>query len=246
MAATPTLTIEAAKPAELAGFYLALGFTEVARENERVELDLGGLRLSILGGSAMSPAQQADPVVRGLQLTVQVTDLASVRQALVAAGGVVTTEYRSAWSGVVVLDPIGNPVRILAPAATATSAPSVDTHAPTAPTAPPSIPSPDADDTAPSAGVAAEQTPAPVPDIASADDDLQLPQSPLPATYYNEHGVPTFDAVAERIQKQSATADGNQVLDAESQRGREESDTMDKLKKAGKDRLDQLRKSMGI
>lgn len=245
MAATPTLTIEASKPAELAGFYLALGFTEVAREEERVELDLGGLRLSILSGPAIGRAQNAGPVM-GLQLTVQVTDLESVRPALVAAGGVVASDYRSAWSGVVILDPIGNPVRILAPAAPASAVVSVDTHAPAAPTSPPSSPTPSDGDVTADAGPSTGHGSAAAPSTPAATDDLQLPQSSLPATYYNEHGVPTFDAVAERIQKQSATADGNEILDAQSQRGQEESDTMDKLKKAGKDRLDQLRKSMGI
>lgn len=96
----------------------------------------------------------------------------------------------------------------------------------------------------PSATPQPNVTPAPVP--ATADDDLDLPQSPLPEGYYTADGTPTFDAVAERIQQRIATADGNQVLDGESMRGRDEADDYQKLQDAGKDRLDQLRKTWGM
>ncbi len=87
----------------------------------------------------------------------------------------------------------------------------------------------------------------PVPiDSASSDSDFDLPQSPLPDTYYDEHGVPTFDAVRERIEQRTALADGNQVLDDESEKGVDFAKEREKLDQAGKDRLAQIRKSMGL
>jgi len=79
-----------------------------------------------------------------------------------------------------------------------------------------------------------------------SDLDLELPQSPLPAGYYTEDGVPTFDAVRDRIERLSATADGNEVLDEESEKGHEFAQKREQLEQAGKDRLAQIRKSMGL
>lgn len=269
MTQPPTLTIETPDPARSAGFYRALGFTEIVREPDRVELDAGGVRLSVLraanaanaaGAGAVDGARPAATPGSSLQLTVQ-ADLESLRPALLAAGGAEVTDVESDWSGAIVTDPDGNPVRLLppvvvtTPAATApaATAPAVaDTTAGAADAGPGSGGSaagpPTAAPTTPPTGTPTNGQTAPAPaatSVAPAVDEPDLPRSPLPAAYYNEHGVPTFDAVAERIHHQAATADGNEILDAESQRGRAESDTMDKLKRAGKDRLDQLRRSMG-
>lgn len=90
----------------------------------------------------------------------------------------------------------------------------------------------------PPAASAAAATPSEAPDPG-------LPQSSLPEGYYTENGIPSFDAVAERISERIATADGNQVLDAESERGHDDADDFARLKDAGRDRLEQLRRSMG-
>lgn len=263
MSHAPTLTLTASDPDELARFYAALGFTEVSRAQGGVELDLGGLRLSIISGSPTGHPRRSDPP-HGFELTVRADDPASVRTALVAAGGVVRDARRSGGTGTLILDPDGNPVRVLATAAPTAAGPptsvgaaagmttgveAAGTAAPTAPPGPQRSGEPGADGQRTSAverpTTPTEQRPG-TPGPGAATDDSALPRSPLPETYYSEHGVPTFDAVAERIQQQSATADGNAVLDAESTRGKDEADTMDRLKKAGKDRLDQLRKSMGL
>ncbi|MEO6957346.1 MAG: hypothetical protein ABI137_11445 [Antricoccus sp.] len=83
-------------------------------------------------------------------------------------------------------------------------------------------------------------------DPASSDSDFDLPRSPLADTYYNAHGVPTFDAVRERIEQRTALADGNEVLDDESEKGVDFAKEREKLDQAGKDRLAQIRKSMGL
>lgn len=72
------------------------------------------------------------------------------------------------------------------------------------------------------------------------------PESPLPAGYYTDDGVPTFDAVRARIEERSATADGHQELDSELPRERDFRKEREDLEKAGADRLAQLRKSMGL
>ena len=83
-------------------------------------------------------------------------------------------------------------------------------------------------------------------DVTPDDSDLELPQSPLPDGYYTDDGVPTFDAVRDRIERLSATADGNEVLDAESDKGVDSATRREQLEQAGKDRLAQIRKSMGL
>ncbi|QHC02546.1 hypothetical protein EK0264_18160 [Epidermidibacterium keratini] len=72
------------------------------------------------------------------------------------------------------------------------------------------------------------------------------PESPLPAGYYTDDGVPTFDAVRERIEQRSATADGQEALDTELPAERSAREEREALDKAGADRLAQIRKSMGL
>ncbi|MFV0534146.1 MAG: VOC family protein [Cumulibacter sp.] len=254
MSQTPTLTVETPDPGVIAPFYAALGFIEVDRDTDRIELDRGGLRLSLLGGSA-----HQSPSGGGFELTMQVDDLDAMRAALLVAGGSEHDGGRSAWSGTLLLDPVGNRIRLLAPAvATPTpssaATPSAPAHEgamspPTAPTAstsasPSTSPTKDASQAMSSSTLAAGAS-ALWNAADAAIDRLPTPQSSLPADYYTEDGVPTFDAVAQRIHKQAATAEGNSVLDAEPPRGRDEAQDLDRLKQAGKDRLDQLRNGFG-
>ncbi|WP_166741690.1 VOC family protein [Cumulibacter soli] len=254
MSQTPTLTVETPDPGVIAPFYAALGFIEVDRDTDRIELDRGGLRLSLLGGSA-----HHSPSGGGFELTMQVDDLDAMRAALLAAGGSEYDGGRSAWSGTLLLDPVGNRIRLLAPAvatptpssAATPSAPDAEGStsgpptAPTAPSPPPSTSPAKATPQASASSTLAAGASALWNAADAAIDRLPTPQSSLPADYYSEDGVPTFDAVAERIHKQAATADGDAVLDAESPRGRDEAQDLDRLKQAGKDRLDQLRKGFG-
>lgn len=246
MAQTPTLTLEVADPTAVARFYQALGFTEAVREPDRVELERGALRLSILAGGA---AGHGTGAVTGAQLTVHCDDADATKRALLEAGGVVPGDYSSGWSGAVVLDPAGNAVRLLSPVAVPVPAATPNTASAAAPLAPPTAPPVGRDNSG-------TGMPGPQPTdeggsgpqtltTAGGSADAGLPQSSLPASYYTNAGVPTFDAVAERIHRETAIADGNEILDAESQRGRDEADAMEKLKQAGKDRLEQLRKSFG-
>lgn len=223
MSGTPTLTVYTGDPPGLARFYLALGFTELIRSEAKVQLELDGLRLSIVSGAQTGHTRPSNHL-RGFELTVQLEDLASVQPALVAAGGTVPTDQPAERTGILVLDPDGNPVRLGQPTDSA-----IGRDAPR------------------SAGEphTGQQSKEPPPTI-STPDGLTPAGPSLPATYYTEDGVPTFDAVAERIHRDSASAEGSAVLDAESARGQAERDGFDKLKTAGKDRLDQLRKSMGL
>ncbi len=83
-------------------------------------------------------------------------------------------------------------------------------------------------------------------DPVPSEVEFNLPQSPLPDGYYDEHGVPTYDAVRERIEQRSALAEGNEVLDEESEKGTDFAKKREELEEAGKDRLAQIRKSMGL
>jgi phage shock protein A len=74
-----------------------------------------------------------------------------------------------------------------------------------------------------------ETTPAPVP----------------PETGYTEDGVPTFDAVREKIETRFGTAIGSAELDAESNAGRTIEQQYDARQRAAAERLAQIRRSMG-
>lgn len=67
--------------------------------------------------------------------------------------------------------------------------------------------------------------------------------SPDPG-YYTDDGIPTFDAVRDRIQQQTERASGNAVLDAESERAVTEQTDRDRLEQAARERLEQLRRSL--
>lgn len=232
MRLTPSLVVHTDDPDRLTAFYTALGFTELARQEGRIELEQAGLRLSVVAAGTSGSGDPGTP--RGYVLCVEVDDPQSVHRALLASGGTTTPETEADGAGTLVRDPDGNPVRLQPTRREQPAEPVVSALSP-APTAPPAGSASDQE--------AAPGAPAPAPaTVAPSGPDQTLP----PGAYYTEDGVPTFDAVAERIARQSATADGNAVLDAESERGRQESDTLDKLKKAGKDRLDALRRSMGL
>ncbi|MBY6539200.1 hypothetical protein HQ325_11005 [Rhodococcus sp. BP-349] len=88
---------------------------------------------------------------------------------------------------------------------------------------------------------------------ASVDPDV-VPRTPsvndIPQmgggspTGFTDAGVPTFDAVRERIDGRSGRAVGSTELDAESTIGRTEAEKFAERERAGSARLDEIRKSM--
>lgn len=91
---------------------------------------------------------------------------------------------------------------------------------------------------------------------ASVDPDIvprtpsvtDIPQIPVGGVAmdpgFTDAGVPTFDAVRERIDGRSGRAVGSTELDAESAVGRTEAEKFAERERAGKVRLDEIRKSM--
>ncbi|MET0705097.1 MAG: hypothetical protein ABWY93_36050 [Mycobacterium sp.] len=78
--------------------------------------------------------------------------------------------------------------------------------------------------------------PAPVPTAE--------PTWPTPDPGYTSGGVPTFDAVREKIENRYATSLGSAELDAETPEGRSIAEQYEARHKAGAERLAQIRASM--
>jgi hypothetical protein len=91
----------------------------------------------------------------------------------------------------------------------------------------------------------------PVPEQSASDDavDAELvvaepvPVEP-PDTGYTAAGVPTFDAVREKIETRFGTAIGSAELAAETPEGRSVEEQYEARQKAATDRLEQIRASM--
>ncbi len=72
-----------------------------------------------------------------------------------------------------------------------------------------------------------------------------MPDEPTPPdTGYDDDGVPTFDAVREKIETRYATSLGSAELAAETPEGRAAGDRYDARQRAAADRLAQIRESM--
>ena len=65
------------------------------------------------------------------------------------------------------------------------------------------------------------------------------------ATGYTEAGVPTFDFVRDRIEGRVATAQGQGALDAQTPEGRSLAQQEADRDAAARERLEQIRRSMG-
>ena len=87
---------------------------------------------------------------------------------------------------------------------------------------------------APSAPVVAPSTPGVAPSTAGV----------APPTGWTDAGVPTFDAVRERIETRAGTADGAAELDAESGVGRSVEEQFAAREKAAQERLAEIRRSL--
>ncbi|MEV0948885.1 hypothetical protein [Rhodococcus sp. NPDC049939] len=66
-----------------------------------------------------------------------------------------------------------------------------------------------------------------------------------PAPDYTQEGVPTFDHVRDRIEGRSATAMGSSELAHESASGKSLDEQWEARKKAGKAKLEEIRRSLG-
>lgn len=71
------------------------------------------------------------------------------------------------------------------------------------------------------------------------------PQPPvLPATDYNDTGVPTFDYVRDRIENRVATSIGSQELAGATPEGKAVEDQFEARERAGRDKLEEIRRQM--
>jgi phage shock protein A len=86
--------------------------------------------------------------------------------------------------------------------------------------------------------------PEPVPPAESATDLAPVPAPGLTPDYTHD-GVPTFDYVRDKIEGRIATADGQGVLDADTPEGRTLAQQEADREAAAKDRLEEIRRSMG-
>lgn len=76
-------------------------------------------------------------------------------------------------------------------------------------------------------------------------DPTQVPEPAEPAGGYTDRGVPTFDHVRERIERRAATAGAAEELAGTDDRAREAADAHAERERAGTDRLEEIRRSMG-
>ncbi|TPG32291.1 hypothetical protein EAH80_20300 [Mycobacterium hodleri] len=78
--------------------------------------------------------------------------------------------------------------------------------------------------------------------------DAEVVTDPLPATPqdtgYTAEGVPTFEAVREKIETRYGTAIGSSELASETAEGRDVEERYEARQRAAHDRLEQIRASM--
>jgi phage shock protein A len=71
-----------------------------------------------------------------------------------------------------------------------------------------------------------------------------MPDEATTSDGYDDSGVPTFDAVREKIENRYGTALGATELDSDSPAGRKIDDEYEKRQRAAAERLAQIRESM--
>ncbi|WP_133906402.1 hypothetical protein [Actinophytocola oryzae] len=84
-------------------------------------------------------------------------------------------------------------------------------------------------------------------DAEIVEDKKDLTATPpvvVPEGDYTEGGVPTFDFVRDRIENRVATGIGSQELADATQEGKAVEDQFEARKKAGQDKLAEIRRSM--
>ncbi|BBX70345.1 hypothetical protein MPSYJ_38060 [Mycolicibacterium psychrotolerans] len=75
-------------------------------------------------------------------------------------------------------------------------------------------------------------------------DAMPEDPSPAPDTGYSADGVPTFDAVREKIENRYATSLGSAELASDTPEGRTAAEQYDARQRAAAERLAQIRQSM--
>lgn len=92
-----------------------------------------------------------------------------------------------------------------------------------------------------------DQTQRPDPDPAVDPATALPPPDPMstPVGDYDESGVPTFEYVRDKIEKKFATALGAEELVSSSEEGRSIDEQLAEREKAARERLEQLRRSLG-
>jgi phage shock protein A len=75
-------------------------------------------------------------------------------------------------------------------------------------------------------------------------DEPTTPKATDPDPGYDNAGVPTFDAVRDKIEARYATAEGATELDAETAEGRSVEEQYEERQRAAAERLAQIRESM--
>src|SRR5438128_12517433 len=83
--------------------------------------------------------------------------------------------------------------------------------------------------------------PAPTTRPATTGPDLPPPVGPID---YGDDGVPTFDYVRDRIENRIATSAGMSELTGESPRAKTIDEQMADRDKAGRDKLEEIRRSL--
>lgn len=92
-----------------------------------------------------------------------------------------------------------------------------------------------------------EPEPAPPPEVVDAEGVESVPAEPVTRTDtdYTDAGVPTFDFVRDRIEGRVAAAQGREELDGETPEGRTLAQQEADRDAAARERLEQIRRSMG-
>ncbi len=90
-----------------------------------------------------------------------------------------------------------------------------------------------------------EPTPPPEPIDAEIVAAEEIPPDTPPRPDYDEHGVPSFDYVRDRIEGRHATSLGATELADATPEGRTTEEQFTERERAGKAKLDEIRRSMG-
>lgn len=95
------------------------------------------------------------------------------------------------------------------------------------------------------AGEQAEaEKPKPAADVAATPPTVVPVAAPDPDPGYTASGVPTFEAVQEKIETRYGTALGARELDAETPEGRSVEEQYEARQRAAAEKLDEIRASM--
>lgn len=90
-----------------------------------------------------------------------------------------------------------------------------------------------------------ESTPHPEPVDAEIVERGPIPPVDAPRPDYDEHGVPSFDYVRDRIESRHATSQGATELADATPEGRSVEERFTERERAAKERLEEIRRSLG-